>query len=56
MDNKNLIDELLELSDPTLDNKIVNTFKVKDGLCEDIFDRTQDGYKIKNEIREKKCK
>ena len=49
MDNKNLIDELLELSDPTLDNKIVNTFKVKDGLCEDIFDRTQDGYKIKNE-------
>ena len=53
MDNKNLIDELLELSDPTLDNKIVNTFKVKDGLCEDIFDRTQDGYKIKNEIREK---
>jgi hypothetical protein len=53
MDNKNLIDELLELSDPTLDNKIINTFKVKDSLCEDIFDKTQDGYKIKNEIREK---
>jgi putative chitinase len=47
MDNKNLIDELLELSDPKLDNKIINSFKVKDGLCEDIFEKTQEGYKFR---------
>lgn len=53
MDNKNLIDELLELSDPTLDNKIINSFKIKDSLCEDIFDKSDDGFKMKKEIREK---
>jgi len=53
MDNKNLIDELLELSDPMLDNKIINSFKIKDSLCEDIFDKSDDGFKMKKEIREK---
>lgn len=53
MDNKNLIDELLELSDPKLDNKIINSFKIKDSLCEDIFDKSDDGFKMKKEIREK---
>ena len=53
MDNKNLIDELLELSDPKLDNKIINSFKIKDSLCEDIFDKSDEGYIMKKEIREK---
>ena len=53
MDNKALIDELLELSDPKLDNKIIDSFKVKDSLCEDIFEKTQEGYKLNKEVRDK---
>ena len=41
MDNKALIDELLELSDPKLDNKIIDSFKVKDSLCKDIFEKNR---------------
>lgn len=53
MDNKALIDELLELSDPKLDNKIIDSFKVKDSLCKDIFEKTQEGYKLNKEVRDK---
>lgn len=51
---QNLIDELLELSDPEVDNKIIKSFKLKDHLCPLIFDGNEsDGYTIKNDIRTK---
>lgn len=50
----NLIDELLELSDPEVDKKIIRSFEMKDHLCPDIFEKTSEGvYKIKKEISEK---
>ena len=48
-----LIDELMELSDPKEDKKIVNTFKTKDTLCLDIFDKNDNGYVMKKEIKDK---
>lgn len=51
---KNLIDELLELSDPEIDNKIIKSFKLKDHLSPSIFDKNGDGgYSLKKEIRDK---
>mgnify|MGYP000929996995 CR=1 FL=1 len=48
MKSTTLIDELMELSDPKEDKKIVNTFKTKDTLCLDIFDKI-DGSQIRAE-------
>lgn len=51
---KNLIDELLELSDPEVDNKIIKSFTLKDHLCPLIFNQDSDeNYKMKPEIRNK---
>jgi hypothetical protein len=51
---QNLIDELLELSDPQVDNKIIKSFKLKDHLCPLIFDGNEnDGYSMKSDIRNK---
>ena len=46
----NLIDELLELSDPEVDKKIVKSFEMKDTLCPEIFDREKVGYVMKKEV------
>ncbi len=47
----NLIDELLELSDPKVDNKIIRSFEIKDHLCPLIFDVGSNGsYVMKKEI------
>lgn len=43
----------MELSDPKEDKKIVNTFKTKDTLCLDIFDKNDNGYVMKKEIKDK---
>jgi predicted nucleotidyltransferase len=49
-----LIDELLELSDPEVDQRIIKSFKMKDTLCLSIFDKNENGsYEIKKEIRDK---
>lgn len=50
---KTLIDELMELSNPKEDKKIVNTFKTKDTLCLDIFDKKEDVYVMKKDVRDK---
>lgn len=47
----NLIDELLELSDPETDQKIIKSFKLKDHLCPEVFDGTEGSYKLNKEIR-----
>ncbi len=47
----NLIDELLELSDPEVDKKIIRSFQIKDHLCPLIFDMGPNGsYTMKKEI------
>lgn len=47
----NLVDELLELSDPEVDNKIIKSFQIKDHLCPTIFDKGSDGsHVMKKEI------
>lgn len=47
----NLIDELLELSDPEVDKKIIKSFQIKDHLCPVIFDKNETGtYVMKKEI------
>jgi hypothetical protein len=53
----NLVDELLELSDPEVDNKIIKSFEMKDRLCPEIFDQEKSGkglppgkYVMKKEI------
>lgn len=46
----NLVDELLELSDPDTDKKIIKTFEMKDRLCPEIFDGGETNYTMKNEI------
>lgn len=47
----NLIDELLELSDPEVDKKIIKSFQIKDHLCPLIFDMGANGsYVMKKEI------
>ena len=38
---KNLVDELLELSDPETDSKIIRSFQLKDTLCPTIFDKNE---------------
>lgn len=51
---RGLVDELLELSDPEVDQRIIKSFKLKDNLCPLIFDKTSGGeYLIKKEIRDK---
>jgi hypothetical protein len=51
---KGLVDELLELSDPEVDQRIIKSFKMKDSLCPLIFDKTEGGeYILKKEIRDK---
>jgi hypothetical protein len=49
----NLIDELLELSDPKTDQKIIKSFKLKDNLCPEVFEGTEESYKLNKEIRNK---
>ncbi len=47
----NLVDELLELSDPEVDKKIIRSFEMKDKLCPEIFDQTESGgFIMKKEI------
>jgi hypothetical protein len=43
---KGLVDELLELSDPETDKKIIKSFELKDHLCPEIFD----GKDMKKEV------
>jgi hypothetical protein len=51
---KNLVDELLELSDPETDSKIIKSFKLKDTLCPTIFDKSETGeYVISKEVSDK---
>jgi predicted nucleotidyltransferase len=51
---RGLVDELLELSDPEVDQRIIKSFKMKDTLCPSIFDKNENGsYEIKKEIRDK---
>jgi hypothetical protein len=51
---KNLVDELLELSDPETDSKIIKSFQLKDTLCPTIFDKNETGeFTIKKEISDK---
>ena len=38
---RGLVDELLELSDPEVDQRIIKSFKMKDTLCPSIFDKTE---------------
>lgn len=46
-----LIDELLELSDPETDKKIVKSFYSKPVLCPEIFEKDDSGkYVMKNEV------
>lgn len=49
----NLIDELLELSDPEVDKKIIKSFQMKDHLCPDIFNQEDGSYVIKKEVVDK---
>ncbi len=47
----NLVDELLELSDPDVDKKIIRSFEMKNTLCLDIFDKSDSGsFVMKKEI------
>jgi len=51
---KNLVDELLELSDPETDSKIIKSFQLKDTLCPTIFDKSEAGeYVISKEVSDK---
>lgn len=50
---ENLVDELLELSDPETDHKIIKSFVMKDVLCPEIFDKDNGGYVLKKEILDK---
>jgi len=51
---KNLVDELLELSDPETDSKIIKSFQLKDTLCPTIFDKSETGeYVISKEVSDK---
>lgn len=51
---KNLVDELLELSDPEVDKKIIKSFELKDHLCPEIFEKDETGqYLMKKEIIDK---
>jgi predicted nucleotidyltransferase len=51
---KNLVDELLELSDPEVDKKIIKSFELKDHLCPEIFEKDNTGqYVMKKEIIDK---
>lgn len=48
---KNLVDELLELSDPETDGKIIKSFQLKDTLCPEVFDKDNSGsYSLKKEV------
>lgn len=48
---KGLVDELLELSDPETDKKIIKSFELKDHLCPEIFDGSvSEGYTMKKEV------
>lgn len=51
---KNLVDELLELSDPETDSKIIKSFQLKDTLCPTIFDKSETSeYVISKEVSDK---
>lgn len=46
-----LFEELIE--DKVGDQKIVKSFKTKDSLCLNIFDKSEDSFKMKSEIRKR---
>lgn len=46
-----LFEELIE--DRKEDEKIIKSFKTKDSLCQNIFDKDVDGFKMKQEIKKK---
>jgi hypothetical protein len=51
---KNLVDELLELSDPETDSKIIKSFQLKDKLCPEVFDNDgSGGYSLKKDVSDK---
>jgi len=51
MIKRSLVDELIE--DREHDEKIIKTFYSKDSLSLDIFEKTDDEYKMRSEIRDK---
>jgi hypothetical protein len=53
MRKKTLIEELIEVSDPELDDKIVKSFHKKTDLSSDIFEKSDYGYAMDKGIREK---
>lgn len=53
MRKKTLIEELIEVSDPELDDKIVKSFHKKTDLSSDIFEKSDYGYSMNKGIREK---
>jgi predicted nucleotidyltransferase len=53
MRKKTLIEELIEVSDPELDDKIVKSFHKKTELSSDIFEKNDYGYTMNKGIREK---
>jgi len=53
MRKKTLIEELIEVSDPELDDKIVKSFHKKTELSSDIFEKNDYGYTMNKGVREK---
>lgn len=51
MNHKSLFEELIE--DKELDKKIVKSFRIKDSLSLDIFDKKDDSFVMKSEIHDK---
>ena len=48
---KSLFEELIE--DKELDKKIIKSFRSKDTLCPDIFNKRSEGYSIRDDVRKK---
>ncbi len=51
MESKSLIEELIE--DKELDNKIIKSFKFKNSLPKNIFNKVDESYELKEDIRKK---
>jgi predicted nucleotidyltransferase len=53
MIKKTLIEQLIEKSNPEMDDKIVKSFQMKDELSSDIFEKSDDSYKMNKGVRDK---
>ena len=53
MMKKTLIEELIEVSNPELDDKIIKSFQKKTELSSEIFEKNEYGYAMNKAIREK---